>query len=450
MSVSPVVALPNLHFPLTPQEETPTPASQSLTQSQVAALRYLSNRNDDEIVRDALDHLTAICWKACRGLFIPDGYREYKVTGDDYYETDNTETTRLRNFISEWLFTYFEPYNDASPEVVQSSAEGFRHIGRRCRNALLNVIRKCQVCGKRKVKQCLKCERLLTHREMNKKHDTCPQCSALLKGNVRLVCKNECDPLSVRTSLDVCYLDDDEQGAGLGEYLTVVAPPSLLSWLAESKSDLESLKIYEGCRAFITAFAEGGIRDVTGAWCEQQSICDKTARRRREKFLARIRELKAHPLVREFYRLIEANSDGPQVVLAVEESTDTREARKAKSAAARQLAEFHKTLSPEGRVESERAANEFLATESSKNSDEVNSRRNPEIASATFFVKSGSGFDSIQKVEAEALMTEVSEDDLAHALGLESADDLSGMSSEEIAETLYPTEPTYYEDSESE
>ncbi len=159
MSVTPVVPSPLPPFQLEiPQEnQTSTPEPKKLTQSQTAARRYLLNQHDPEIVKDALSHLMAICWKACRGLFIPDGYREYKYTSDDHYETDNSETTRLRNFISEWLFEYFAPYGGERPNQIDARIEDFRHIGRKCRNAVLNVIRKCQVCGKRKVKQCLKC-----------------------------------------------------------------------------------------------------------------------------------------------------------------------------------------------------------------------------------------------------------------------------------------------------
>ncbi|HKV81002.1 MAG TPA: hypothetical protein VJP02_22830, partial [Candidatus Sulfotelmatobacter sp.] len=218
---------------------------------------------------------------------------------------------------------------------------------------------------------------------MNKKHERCPQCASPLKGNNRLACRNACEPLSVRTSLNTCYLEDDKDAAALVEYVTLLEAPSLEGWLKGSKPELETLGLYEGCSAFIAAFTEGGARDVTATWCGQAGICTKTARRRQQKFLARIRELKEHRLVLEFYGFIEANSDGPEVVLAIRESKAAREAREAKADAARQVADFYKTVSPETQAESQKDVNDFLTRENDKDSDEINSRRNPEIATAT-------------------------------------------------------------------
>ena len=183
----------------------------------------------------------------------------------------------------------------------------------------------------------------------------------------------------------------------------VKEPPPLQGWLTGSKPELGKLGLYEGCSAFIGAFSEGGIRDVTAVWCKQAGISDKTARRRQRKFIDRIRELKDHALVREFYNLIEANGIGRQVVLAVTESKATREAREAKSAAARQLADFYKTLTPEARTEAEKEVREFAASETSKDMDEIISRRNPEIASATRFIATDAGEGDIKQQEAVAL-----------------------------------------------
>lgn len=398
-----------------------------LTKSQDATLRYLLN--GDAV---AFDQLIGLCYKVCEDLFIVDGFASY--IGPDGHE--NTPHTSRRDFIIKWLSDYLKPYKGAYPETIENAADEFRWIGRKCRFAFLKVIRDCPVCGKRKVKQCLTCQYVLSGVESNRKQSSCPECLNPLQGNYHLVCKDGCEPLSVRTSLDACY-GDDADGANLSEYVYLDKKPDVLDWIAGWKPELEKLGLYVGFLAFATAFLDGkGIRSVTSAWAKIESISTRQARRRKSQFLKAVELHRNHKLVRQTYRIIERAAGGDVHVLAVEESQKTEEARLARSEAAKANQEFYRDeeLSPEAIAQAESEIAEIKELESRDERDEIEARKNPELASASRFVSSDCGLGDQERMnELEQILMSTGVEDVLSYLG-KSPDDPEDDGSEPVNE----------------
>ena len=420
------------------------PATKPLTKSQTAAIHYLRGLDscDPRRVPIGWDFLVGICYKAVQNLFTIDGHSEYYGPSG----ADNTAHTRRRDFVITWLGEYFKPFKGLSGDdlefAIDEALPDFRWIGRKCRYAFLEEIRKCPVCGKRKVKQCLDCGYILSHKQMNTKGMThCPECVAALKGNHHLVCKEACQPLSVRTSLDAIYGEDSN--SKLSEYLYLAIPPSISQWLEQSATELKALGLYAGFLIFAEAMVNGsGIRSVTRTWSEFEGVSLKTARRHQKQFFDAVNIVRDHELVREFYKLVEQNSIGPQVVLAVAESKQTSLARQARAEAARELAEFNRGLSTEAIKEGAEAASEVSDAIASADLDEIKSRKNPAIASATYFHETDAGSEhSRREAELDSILEDCSIEEVAQYVGIDFDPDLTA---EEQRQKVLQTATEFY------
>lgn len=280
MSVTPVVpnSLPPFPLETLPEDKTPTSQPKTLTQSQKAARRYLLNKDDD-----ALDHLRAICWKSTRPLFIPNEFAAYKtvlkvhkVDKDDEpysivkheYESSSSDT---RDFIDTFVREDLAPF--VGRPVDDSCLKWFRHIGRRCRFALIDRIRE----------------------------------SGKLTDNGTIVC---------RTSTDHSYQENDgSKGDDFGDYIVHARnnnPIRPEDWLEKQKADLDLLDplLYTGFKAFIDAYVEsetmtGAKGDTTTRFAASLGVSVRQARTHKNRFLRLIRgQFRDNSLIREAYRVI--------------------------------------------------------------------------------------------------------------------------------------------------
>jgi hypothetical protein len=243
-----------------PRQCTNTPQPEPARNKTVeAACKYLLDQ-DEEKKEIAFGWLIGICFIACRGLFIPDAHPEYLTVGADGVRAENNDVDRLRLFIQEFLHLYLHPFRELSAEEIQKHTYQLRYIGRKCRLALLDKIRKCARYGQRKCKECSFCAYVLTHRETNKGAKDCPQCGETLKGNSKLVCRQGCDSVPIFTSLDTPCGGDGENP--LSEYVVnslTFKHPTLDTWLRAVRPDLEALGLYEGALVFQLALGKEGL-----------------------------------------------------------------------------------------------------------------------------------------------------------------------------------------------
>jgi hypothetical protein len=119
-----------------------------------AALKYLTG--DPNASLDGWDHLIGICYSFVRDLFLRDDFGSYTVEGVQHDELtglrNNHQSRRegtlsiTRNWIQEWLLTRLDPYHGKSLAEVQAAVDRgeFRYLGRQCRNALIDKLRKAE------------------------------------------------------------------------------------------------------------------------------------------------------------------------------------------------------------------------------------------------------------------------------------------------------------------
>jgi hypothetical protein len=391
------LVIPPLLSAIDPSVEPERDSSSPRNKSIEAACKYLLDQDPKE-KEIAFDWLLGICYIACRGLFIPDAHPEYLTVGADGVRAENNDVDRLRLFIQEFLHLYLYPFRELSAEAIQKHTDQFRFIGRKCRLALLNKIRKCARCGQRKCKECFSCTYILTHRETNKGTKVCPQCLNNLKGNSRLVCRQDCDSVPIFTSLDTPCGDDGENP--LSEYVVsslTFKHPTLDTWLRAVRPDLEALGLYEGALVFQLALEKRvSTKQVTAIWAETHNISVKTARKRRTKFLKLIEQHRDNKLVQELYNVIIDGFDRTALaVVVVPESAVTKAARLARSAAARTLADFWRGYSVEAREQAELEVSRLQEISASLDEDEIESRRR-----VTLFVPVYGGGEHLQEQEA--------------------------------------------------
>lgn len=368
---SPIVPLPRIPPPVPHQfaKQTAAPIAPpvAVNKTTQAVLKYLLTGDSD-----AFEHLMAICLTATKGLFIPNPHEELKFVieqdsragtdpayyhpGRKFYVEDPGDLKE--DFIQNFLLDYLEPYRHVTPAELLLLADlgDFKNIGRACRLALLNDLRNCPLCGSRKIRECVQCGRKLSHTEQNAKIKSCPDCGQELKGRgAHLVCPYGCDPVTVRNILAEDHSEDHDADL-LQDFVVARKKKDLLRWLEYAQVELEEFGLYEGCHVFAIAFLEGkGKREITPTWSRLYSISYKVARSRRNKFLERIVEHRDSKIVRQLYNAILAASARPVApTLEIEETPETKAARRAKSEAAKLMAEFYKTVSPELRDEIER------------------------------------------------------------------------------------------------
>jgi hypothetical protein len=340
-----------------------------------AALKYLLDQDPEEKEK-AFGWLIGICYIACSGLFIPDSHAEYVRIDEAGVKTDNSPHDRQRLFIQEWLLEYFKPLRKLCAEEVTKRSDELRYIGRKCLLSLLNKLRKCAGCGRRKRKECLTCAYVLTHREINNGATACPRCKEGLKKNSKLVCPYGCENPRIYTSLDTSYTPD---GDPLSDFVVSECfgkQPPFADWLVVAQPDLEALGLYEGARVFQLALEQRApTTQVTGIWAETYGIAPKTARKRRQRFLKLIEQHRDNKLVQELYNVILDGFDHAAApVLVVQESAETKAAREARSAAARMMAEYWKGVSPEARRQAEEEVSRMNEIAASLEEDEIESR----------------------------------------------------------------------------
>lgn len=362
------------------------PVPSPINKTTEAALRYLLTKDPD-----AFQHLIAICHRATARLFIPNPHEELKFViqqdpraADDpaYYHASRqpyveNQGDAKEDFIINFLLDYLLPYHSASPAelLLSANAGAFKNLGNACQKALVNIIRDCPACGSRKVKECIKCSRKLSHKEQNAGIKDCPDCSQALKGKgYHLVCPYGCEPVTVRNILAEDHSEDGD-GTPLEDYVVARQKLDLRKWLHDARVELEQLGLFEGANVFAIAFLEGkGKRDITPTWSRMYGVSYKVARSRRNKFLERIALHRDSKIVRQLYNAILAASDRPTTpTLAVAESPATRAARRARSEAAKLMSEFYKTVSPKARKDMEEAVQvsieRFKALEDMEKSD---------------------------------------------------------------------------------
>jgi hypothetical protein len=300
-----------------------------------AALQYLRDDN-----AKGLDHLIGICFTACQDLYFPDEFAQYSHAED----TLLGQSESLRDFILSQVFKELQPYRGVSKEDIQKQERSLRYIPRRCRNAILNIIRGCPTCGKRKTKQCSECGRHLTHKETNSGTKDCPQCGLVLKGHSKLACRNGCTTPSARTSLDASYPAGTDVGT-LSEY--VVRPPKIdVAFEIEScRPDLNSLHP-DLCDYVVTLYEHfrnsGTKRDITPTFAKQMGISQKAARALRTKLEKIILDNQHSRLFSWLYNLLAQSSD-TMPYLAVTMAPETVSTIRAKREARTLLRQFNNT-----------------------------------------------------------------------------------------------------------
>jgi hypothetical protein len=122
-----------------------------------AAVAYLTTGS-----LEAWDHLMGICFRFAGDLFLLDDFGDYRLApGEDEscsaWENDERTgelkkhrwrqegtATRTREWIQEWLLERLHGYHGKSYAEIQNAADGgeFRYLGRQCRLALIDKLRK--------------------------------------------------------------------------------------------------------------------------------------------------------------------------------------------------------------------------------------------------------------------------------------------------------------------
>jgi hypothetical protein len=114
-------------------------------------LQYLrADRSDLEATNRAFSDLVALCYSACRGLYLWNGsggryepqWPEYLVAGAQA-RRENTRHHQRREWIQEWILARLTPHYDETEEQIEAAAaQGrFRWLDRECRQGLVKEIR---------------------------------------------------------------------------------------------------------------------------------------------------------------------------------------------------------------------------------------------------------------------------------------------------------------------
>jgi hypothetical protein len=112
---------------------------------------------DNEVSLSAWDQLMGICYSFVGPLFLKDDFGDYKVErtrqNDEGTGRLGGKRTRLegsanvtRRWIQEWLLERLSAYRGQTRADIQKAAERdeFRYLGRQCRNALIDRLRKVE------------------------------------------------------------------------------------------------------------------------------------------------------------------------------------------------------------------------------------------------------------------------------------------------------------------
>jgi hypothetical protein len=249
---------------------------------------------------------------------------------------------RLREFIVEFVTDELKPYRGKSADQIQQVVPEFRYLPRQCRQAVLEKIRQCPACGQRKTKQCLLCEYVLTHAEINTGVKVCPQCQASLKDHGHPVCKHGCATPSVRTSLNTNYSEDPD-GANLGDYVVQKLPTDTERWLLEAKADFDRIHqdLYDFLVLVYRHFSEGGHkRDITRKLAIAKKLSLKAARRLRTEIQSTVTN---NPVVMSLYKVLDEDR-AIRTYLAVPMSRKAKDSIASKREASALLRENYKDL----------------------------------------------------------------------------------------------------------
>jgi hypothetical protein len=343
MSVTPVLSNPPL-LPL-PPEEQPKPRKPKYTYSDHkasdAALRFLLDHDPK-----GFDQLIGLSYIACRGLYFPDAWTPYAQDGSKMLGQEEV----VRDFIVGWLTKELEPYKSQFADDIQLSEPKLRYIPRRCRLAIVAKIRQCPACGQRKTKECLDCEYIFSHRDINRGTQTCPKCGS---DDLHVVCRRKCQTPSVRTSFDAGFShEDSESKSKLGDYLIAGDDPEILGiWLVRSRPLLEEIhpKLFVYLRLTFAHFQKQGYkRLITNRLAAAETVSLKVARKLRKEIESTFRDNLHKPIIQELYRVLERTGDNYKQRLAIPISRRTKQAMQAKREASQLIREGRKELGLKG------------------------------------------------------------------------------------------------------
>jgi len=417
MSVTPVLlttVMPPVH--LLP-EEKPQPARKpkyvySDHKASDSALRFLLDGDPK-----GFDQLIGLCVIACRGLYFPNAWEPYTQDGSKMVGQEEV----VRDFIVGWLGKELEKYKSDFAEDVQLAERRLRHIPRRCRLAIVAEIRTCPACGQRKTKECLDCEYIFSHRDINTGAKVCPKCQST---ELHVVCRHKCQTPSCRTSIDALFSDGESAGKNkLSDYVVEGRGTFYLSERLElDRPMLEKIhpKLHTYLKIAFLHFKRSGYkRYLTTALAAHEGVSLKVARKIKKEVLAAIRANLHRPVLQELYRDLEHSQDPNVPSLAIPMSKRTKEAVEARREASRLMRESRKELglkpSPAPNPPPEPTWADY---------DPPTANRDAECSSATTFLSADGGLREIaaQDVLEEMVKDVGDEDDVRAYFGLEEGD----------------------------
>ena len=341
MSITPVV-YPSTTLPPTqvlPEGKAPKPYKYFYSDHKAsdAALRFLLDHDPE-----GLDQLIGICVIACKGLYFHNAWEPYTRDGSKMVGQQEV----VRDFIVGWLGNELSKCKDWFADDIQLAEPKLRHIPRRCRLAVIAKIRKCPSCGPRKTKECLDCDYIFSHRDINRGAKACPKCGS---GDTHVVCRHKCPTPSERTSIDASYSDaESETRSKLSDYLVERGPQEyIFVWLALARPLLEQIhpKLYVYLKVAFTHFKKSGYkRYLTTQFAAHEGVSLKVARNLKKEILTAFRENLDKPIVQELYQRLEHDQDPNIPHLAIPMSKRTKDAIEAKREASRLLRECRKEM----------------------------------------------------------------------------------------------------------
>jgi hypothetical protein len=260
---------------------------------------------ETESVRStAFQALVKYCEKAVGHLYFPSEYETVASIKTDPRVRDGLPTffaddasTRTTEFIQDWLLEFLLPYRNATLKELSEEADTFRFIGRKCRLALIDRLRKVQT----------------------------------KKRGVR-----------VSRVLENPIASDDGKAEPL---INLIVRPDAIDpvmWIEDHKKALQEKGIYEVCGSLAAKYLDRD-RQSTAKLAELWGVSVRQAQNRRRDVISRIRvELRNDPLVRELFEVLSGWTDRNHMpVLAVSPSPEAGANRKLLEEAAKEGREFY-------------------------------------------------------------------------------------------------------------
>jgi len=282
-----------------------------------AAVAYLTTGS-----LEAWDHLMGICFRFAGDLFLLDDFGDYRLApGEDEscsaWENDERTgelkkhrwrqegtATRTREWIQEWLLERLHGYHGKSYAEIQNAADRgeFRYLGRQCRNALIDKIRKPD---------------------------------------------RQNDPQFVRLSQPAFEGGDTTIGDFLGRKSTDgqsslhhqgIGYDDLIVFIEDNKADLTKDDILVELMAFVEVyFGDGTKGEITEKIARQRGVAARQAREYKRRFLA-IAAQKSNPVLRALFDQLQSEL----AIVFVNRSRETQAIQQSRHEALKDMVDFRR------------------------------------------------------------------------------------------------------------